>query len=92
MPDWRTSSREKTINDAAIGAIEQGTDPWHHPQRPILCTAAHPFQKDSEVAGFEARMIIDRLAYNVGNGKFYDMGVVGKDVAVLITLEVMRKK
>jgi polyisoprenoid-binding protein YceI len=52
----------------------------------------HPFDKKLEVAGFEAQMTIDRLAYNVGGGKFYDMGVVGKDVDVLISLEVTRKK
>jgi len=44
------------------------------------------------VAGFEARMTIDRLAYHVGGGKFYDMGVVGKTVDVLITMEAIRKK
>ena len=53
---------------------------------------AHPFDNKSEVAGFEARMTIDRLAYGVGGGKFYDMGVVGKEVEVLISLEVTRKK
>ena len=58
----------------------------------LLGVTDHPFDKGSQVAGFEARMTIDRLAYNVGGGKFYDMGVVGKDVEVFITLEVMRKK
>lgn len=52
----------------------------------------HPFDNKSDVAGFEARMTIDRMTYHVGGGKFYDMGVVGKDVDVLITLEVTRKK
>lgn len=58
----------------------------------LLGVAPHPFDKKSEVAGFEAKMTIDRLAYHVGGGKFYDMGVVGKDVDVLITMEVTRKK
>ncbi len=58
----------------------------------FLGVTTHPFDKESEVAGFEARMTVDRLAYNVGGGKFFDMGVVGKDVDVLITLEVIRKK
>jgi polyisoprenoid-binding protein YceI len=52
----------------------------------------HPLDKKSQVAGLEARMTIDRLAYHVGNGKFYKMGVIGKDVDVLITFEVMREK
>ncbi len=58
----------------------------------LLGVKAHPFDNKSEVAGLEAEMTIDRLAYHVGGGKFYEMGVVGKDVAVLISLEVMRQK
>ena len=58
----------------------------------MLGTTTNPFDDKSEVAGFEARLTIDRMAYHVGGGKFYDMGVVGKDVDVLITLEVTRKK
>ena len=58
----------------------------------LLGIKDHPFDKKSEVAGFEAQIKIDRLAYHVGGGKFYDMGVVGKDVDVLITFEAMRKK
>ena len=52
----------------------------------------NPFDKDSEVAGFEARMTIDRLEYNVGSGKYYEMGTIGKDVDVLISFEATRKK
>lgn len=58
----------------------------------LLGVKANPFDDKAEVAGFEARMTIDRLAYHVGGGKYYDMGVVGKDVDVLVTLEVTRKK
>ena len=58
----------------------------------LLGVTVNPFDDKSEVAGFEARMTIDRLAYQVGGGKFADMGVVGKEVDVLITLEVTRKK
>ena len=52
----------------------------------------NPFNPKEEVAGFEASMTIDRLAYHVGTGKFYEMGVVGKEVNILIALEVIRKK
>ena len=52
----------------------------------------NPFNPKEEVAGFEASMAIDRLAYHVGNGKFYEMGVVGREVNILISLEVIRKK
>ncbi len=51
-----------------------------------------PFDQKLEVAGFEARMTLDRLAYNVGSGKYVDMGVVGREVEVLISMEVLRKK
>jgi polyisoprenoid-binding protein YceI len=52
----------------------------------------NPFNPKEEVAGFEARMTIDRLAYNVGNGKYYKMGVIGKEVDILISLEAIRRK
>ena len=52
----------------------------------------NPFDKGGEVAGFEAKMTIDRLEYNVGNGKYYEMGTIGKDVEVLISFEALRKK
>lgn len=58
----------------------------------FLGVQPHPMNPKQEVAGFEARMTIDRLAYNVGNGKFYKMGVVGKDVEVLISIEATRDK
>lgn len=51
-----------------------------------------PFDNKKEVAGLEAQLTIDRLAYHVGGGKYYDMGTIGKEVDVLITLEVTRKK
>jgi len=52
----------------------------------------NPFDKDSEVAGFEARLAVDRLEYNVGDGQYYKMGTIGKDVDVLISFEATRKK
>lgn len=53
---------------------------------------ANPFNPKQMVAGFEARMRIDRLAYHVGNGKFYKMGVVDKTVDILVSLEATRNK
>ena len=52
----------------------------------------NPFTPAEMVAGFDCRFKIDRLHYHVGDGKFYKMGVVGKDVDVLITLEMIRAK
>lgn len=52
----------------------------------------NPFKKEMLVSGFDCRFSIDRLDYHVGNGKFFKMGVVGKDVSITITLEATRKK
>jgi polyisoprenoid-binding protein YceI len=55
-------------------------------------TKDHPLSPGMVVAGFNGRVILDRLTYNVGDGKYYKMGAVGKDVDILVTLEVLRKK
>ena len=52
----------------------------------------NPFKREQLVAGFEARLSIDRLEYNVGSGKYYEMGVIGKEVDILISLEMLREK
>ena len=53
---------------------------------------ANPLKPGEIVAGLDARLTIDRLEYHVGDGKFYKMGVVGKDVDILFTLELLREK
>jgi len=55
-------------------------------------TKDHPLVPGSEVAGFNGRLTLDRLAYHVGDGKYYKMGAVGKDVDILVTIEALRKK
>lgn len=52
----------------------------------------NPFMEGKLVSGFEARKLVDRLEYNVGSGKYYEMGVIGKDVDILISLEMIRDK
>jgi polyisoprenoid-binding protein YceI len=52
----------------------------------------HPAAKGKEVIGFNGKVTIDRLAYKIGAGKFYDMGVVGKDVEIFVTLEGLSSK
>jgi polyisoprenoid-binding protein YceI len=49
----------------------------------------NPMKKGQMVAGFEAEFTINRLHYGVGSGKFADMGVVGRDVRIIVTLEVL---
>jgi polyisoprenoid-binding protein YceI len=51
-----------------------------------------PVRKSKIVAGFDCRFSINRFDYHVGDGRFYKMGVIGKNVDVLITLEVLRDK
>jgi len=50
----------------------------------------NPVKKGEIIAGLDAKVTIDRLAYHVGDGKFYNIGVIGKDVDILITLELLR--
>ena len=55
-------------------------------------TRENPLKKGQMVAGFETRFSIDRLEYGVGTGKFFQMGVVGKKVDILIALEVLKNE
>ncbi|MGD2099753.1 MAG: YceI family protein [Desulfobacterales bacterium] len=52
----------------------------------------NPLKKGQLVAGFETRFSINRLDYQVGPGKYLEMGVIGNQVDILITLEVVRPK
>jgi len=52
----------------------------------------NPLKKGQMVAGFESRFTINRLDYHVGTGKFADMGVVGKDVNIVVTVEALHEK
>ena len=52
----------------------------------------HPAVKNKEVIGFNGGVTIDRLVYKVGTGKFVEMGVVGKDVEIFVTLEALSAK
>lgn len=49
----------------------------------------HPAVQGKQVIGFNGTVVLDRLALGVGSGKFYKMGLVGKDVEVLVTLEAL---
>lgn len=46
----------------------------------------HPAM-DKQVIGIDFNFIVDRMEYGVGTGKFLEMGLVGKDVDVLVTIE-----
>jgi len=49
----------------------------------------HPMDKGKIVAGFDINIPLDRLAYRVGDGKFYKMGIVGKDIDTFVSLEML---
>jgi polyisoprenoid-binding protein YceI len=51
----------------------------------------HPTAK-GKVVGFNGKITIDRLAYKIGNGKFFDLGVVGKDVEIFVSIEALADK
>lgn len=52
----------------------------------------NPLQKNKLVTGLDTRLTIDRLDYHVGGGKFYKMGIVGNEVNIFISLEMLRDK
>jgi len=52
----------------------------------------HPAVQGKQVAGFNGKITVDRLTLNIGDEKFYKMGIVGKDVEILVTLEALRFK
>ena len=58
----------------------------------LMGIAEHPAKKGTEVAGFNGTITLDRLAHGVGNGKFHEMGIVGKDVEVFVSIEVLAPK
>ncbi len=52
----------------------------------------HPLNQKEKVLGFDTHLKLNRLEYNVGNGKFYDLGVVDKDVNITVSLEMVRPR
>lgn len=52
----------------------------------------HHFEKGKEVIGLNGVVTLDRLDYKVGTGKFFERGIVGKDVEILVTIEALSEK
>lgn len=52
----------------------------------------HPAVAGKQVIGFNGRLSLDRLALNVGSGKYYKQGLVGKEVEVLVSIEALAAK
>lgn len=55
-------------------------------------TKGHPLSPKELVAGFDTQITIDRLAYGVGTGKFFELGIVGREVKIVVSLELLRDK
>jgi polyisoprenoid-binding protein YceI len=51
----------------------------------------NPLKKGETVAGLDTSLTIDRLEFHVGDGKFYKMGVVDKDIKILWTMELLHE-
>jgi len=49
----------------------------------------HPAVPGNQVIGFNGNLTLDRLIYGVGDDKYYKMGMVGKDVDILVTFEAL---
>jgi polyisoprenoid-binding protein YceI len=87
------------ITDAGQGRYEvQGKFTVKGEEYPLLLPLTlagikdHPAVKGKEVIGFNGKVTIDRLAYKVGSGKFYELGIVGKDVEILVSIEALADK
>jgi polyisoprenoid-binding protein YceI len=50
----------------------------------------NPFETTQMVSGFTSQFTINRLDFKVGNGKFYNMGVIDKEVDITISMEVLK--
>lgn len=54
-----------------------------------LGTKENPMHEGIRVLGLHSAFTLDRLEYGVGSGKFYEMGVVGKNVDLEVHLELL---
>ncbi len=52
-------------------------------------TKDHPAVKGKQVIGFNGKVTIDRLIHKVGDGKLFNLGVVGKEVEILVSIEAL---
>ena len=57
----------------------------------FLGSEQHPTM-DTQKAALEARFNLDRFDYNVGTGKFKELGLLGDDVCLTIYLEMFPKE
>lgn len=58
----------------------------------LLGTMDHPFMANTRVAAFESNIKLNRNDYNVGTGNWAETTVVGNEVDIKITLEMVSAK
>lgn len=85
-----TAAGESTYNVDGTLTIKGKEYPFTLPLT-LAGVGDHPMVEGAKVVGFNGQLTLDRLQYGVGNGKYYDMGVVGKDVELLVTFEALHK-
>ncbi len=52
----------------------------------------NPFNEKQLIVGLNAEFTVDRLDYHVGDGKYYKLRQLGKDVTVTLHFELLREK
>ena len=50
----------------------------------------NPFKTSQMVTGFTTQFTINRLDFNVGDGQFYAMGVMEKEVDITLSIEALK--
>ncbi len=55
----------------------------------FLGVKEHPAKKGTDVAGLDVAFALDRLEYNVGDGRFAKMGLVSNEVNILVSFELL---
>ena len=50
----------------------------------------NPFKPSQQVAGFTTRFTLNRLDFKVGDGTFFNMGVMDKEVDITIAIEAFK--
>lgn len=83
-----TGDRYRMIGDLTVKDVtKEVTVPFT-----FLGARDNPMDPKQMVAGYEGKFTLDRLAFNVGSGKFFEMGAVGRNVDVTLTFEVLKEK
>ena len=106
-PDFFDAGPHPTIRFVSEGIVDKGGGAFeargHLTMKDVSRSVALPFEiigvarsplKDqacTEVMGVRGRLSVNRLEYNVGDGTYFDMGLVGDEVALTVRAELLRR-